>query len=61
MAVGPNLQLRILELEDLVKDLRAALADREDKLASRAQASKPQQFLLQLIWNTMNAHVLWVL
>lgn len=37
VAVGPNLQLRILELEDLVKDLRAALADREDKLASRAQ------------------------
>ena len=37
VAMAPDLQLKILELQDQVAEMQAALADKEDKLASRAQ------------------------
>ena len=36
-ALAPDHQLKVLELQDQVAELTAALADREDKLESRAQ------------------------
>jgi hypothetical protein len=35
--MAPDLQLRVLELQDQLAELKNVLADREDKLASRAQ------------------------